>query len=164
MKCRTFKIDLSGEANGYAEVQFNKFLEKVSVRQTFAEIVGGEYWSILVFYEDANSTAHGSENDSPRNIAESKIQRTKSPVEKPAAESPVLTPQKERKFTALKNWRNQRAATDGVPPYLIAPNDSLTQIAAAEKIETVEDLTNIKGFGEKRAQKYGEEILRVLSE
>jgi len=31
------------------------------------------------------------------------------------------------------------------------------------QVKTKEDLLQIKGFGEKRAEKYGDEILRVLN-
>ena len=164
MKYKTFKIYLVDDKGGSEEDKFNKFLETVSVRQTFAEMVGGEYWSILVFYEDNDSAVQINESLAPRTSVKSPSQSPKFQVEKPVSEPLALSPEQEQKFTALKNWRNERAAADGVPPYLITQNDSLMQIAAAEKIETSEDLTTIKGFGEKRAQKYGEEILRILSE
>ena len=164
MKCKTFKINLGGDARSFEEVEFNKFLETITIRQTFAEIVGGEYWSVLVFYEDNDSTVQISESVVSQAFVKSTNLKPKPQFEKPAPEPFVLSPEQEGKFTALKNWRNERAAADGVPPYLIAQNDSLMQIAAADRMETAEDLTSIKGFGEKRAQKYGEEILRVLSE
>lgn len=164
MKCKTFKIQLSKEDGDFEESRLNKFLETATARQTFAEVVGGEYWSILVFYEDNNSIVQKNESEAPPSFVKPQSQDTKPQVERTVSEPLALSPKQERKFTALKNWRNERAAADGVPPYLIAQNDSLMQIAAAEKIETAEDLTTVKGFGEKRAQKYGEEILRILSE
>ncbi|HEX8637122.1 MAG TPA: HRDC domain-containing protein [Pyrinomonadaceae bacterium] len=163
MKCKTFKIHLAEDARIAEEINFNKFLETITVRQTFAEIVGGEFWSILVFYEDSNSIVQKNESVTQPPFVKPLSQNPKSQVGKTAAEPLALSAEQEQKFTALKNWRNERAAADGVPPYLIAQNDSLMQIAA-EEIETAEDLTSIKGFGEKRAQKYGDEILRVLSE
>jgi len=45
---------------------------------------------------------------------------------------------------------------------MMAHNDSLMQIAILQ-VKNKEDLLQIKGFGEKRAEKYGDEILRVLS-
>ena len=164
MKCKIFKIHLSEDLRVSEEINFNKFLETVIVRQTFAEIVG-EHWSVLVFYEEADAASQINESVLPTTSDKLQVQKAKPKVENSLADSFVLSSDQERKFTALKNWRNERAAADGVPPYLIAQNDSLMQIAAAvDKIETAEDLTDIKGFGEKRAQKYGEEILRILSE
>jgi superfamily II DNA helicase RecQ len=174
MKAKIFKIHLADETRDFEELKVNKFLESVFVRQSFASVVNDEYWSILVFYEET-AAAFQSETAvaAPPPIhqiqtlpPEIPISPKTPPVKSAEAESPVseplvLTPAQENKFNALKQWRNERAAADGLPPYMIAPNDALMSIAAAE-INAPEDLLAVKGFGEKRAQKYGEEILRVL--
>jgi superfamily II DNA helicase RecQ len=176
MRCRTFKIHLSEEArNSGEEAKLNKFLESVAVRQTFASVVGDEYWSILIFYEDASAAAsqpaiHDSFSAQTPVAAATLTPPIKQPAakspppeaEKPAPEPVVLTPEQENKFNLLKQWRNDRASQDGLPPYMIAQNESLMQIAAS-RVETIEDFLRIKGFGEKRAQKYGEEILNILA-
>nr|MBA2621022.1 HRDC domain-containing protein [Acidobacteriota bacterium] len=53
-------------------------------------------------------------------------------------------------------------ARDGLPPYMIAHNDSLMTMAKI-KPQSPEELVQIKGFGEKRAQKYGYELLEIIS-
>ncbi|MDQ3801884.1 MAG: HRDC domain-containing protein [Acidobacteriota bacterium] len=177
MRCRTFKIHLSEEArNSEEEARLNKFLESVAVRQTFASVVADEYWSILIFYEDASVAASQPaihDNFSVQTPDAATAAATAPPIKQPAAKSPspegekpapepvVLTPEQENTFNRLKQWRNDRANQDGLPPYMIAQNESLMQIAAS-RIETVEDFLRVKGFGEKRAQKYGEEILNIL--
>jgi len=45
---------------------------------------------------------------------------------------------------------------------MIAHNDSLMTMAKI-KPHTTEELVSIKGFGEKRAQKYGDELLEIIS-
>lgn len=158
MKCKTFKIHLRDDAPDSGEAKLNKFLETIAVRQTFAAVVADEYWSILVFYEDASGGAQVQDDfPAPATARQSAAKPTET--EKPAPLS--LTPEQENKFNLLKHWRNTRANEDGLPPYMIAQNESLMQIAAAD-IETIEDFLDIKGFGEKRAQKYGEEILEIL--
>ncbi|HEX8369551.1 MAG TPA: HRDC domain-containing protein [Pyrinomonadaceae bacterium] len=163
MKCKTFKIRLSEEARNSDEARLNKFLESVAVRQTFASVVGDESWSVLVFYEDAFSAAQSpAQENFPVQTPPVKQAAAKSvEAEKPAPEPIILTPEQENIFNLLKQWRNDRANQDGLPPYMIAQNESLVQIAAA-RLETIEDFLGIKGFGEKRAQKYGEEILNIL--
>lgn len=168
MKCRTFKIHLNEETRGIEESALNKFLESIAVRRTFAAVVGDEYWSILVFYDDAEDfakTESQNRSDFPAQTAASppiKQPAAKTSAVEPEKPAPIeLTPEQENKFNLLKQWRNERASQDGLPPYMIAQNESLMQIAAAN-IETVEDFLGIKGFGEKRAQKYGEEILEIL--
>jgi superfamily II DNA helicase RecQ len=164
MKCKTFTIHLAEDARNFEESKLNKFLESVAVRQSFASVVNNEYWSILVFYEDAASAQISiQENFSAQSAPPVRQSAAKSvEAEKPAPEPLILTPEQENKFNLLKQWRNERANEDGLPPYMIAQNESLMQIAAA-RIEKVEDFLNIKGFGEKRAQKYGEEILNILN-
>ncbi len=44
---------------------------------------------------------------------------------------------------------------------MIAHNDSLMTMAKV-KPQTPEELVQIKGFGEKRAQKYGGELLEII--
>ncbi|HEX8288715.1 MAG TPA: HRDC domain-containing protein [Pyrinomonadaceae bacterium] len=161
MKCKVFKIHINEEAGNFEEEKFNEFLESVNVSQTFASAIGNEFWSILVFYEKANSSV---QNEPPAAVKTSKdiSAKTDEPV-KSAPEPALLTVDEEQKFNKLKQWRNERAAQDGLPPYMIAPNDSLMRLAASD-IKSVEDFIAVKGFGEKRAQKYGEEIIRILSE
>jgi ATP-dependent DNA helicase RecQ len=74
----------------------------------------------------------------------------------------ILTAGQEKNYAALRNWRNEQASQTGLAPYMIAHNDSLMQIAILQ-VKNKEDLLQIKGFGEKRAEKYGDEILKILS-
>lgn len=169
MKCKVFKIHLQNE---FDELAVNKFLADFELKQVFASVVNEKepFWSILAFYEDEIPKVKPF--NSTELIAQSfdrtpEIQSPVSPVSEPkqpekAAPDPIiLTPEQENDFNNLKKWRNERAARDGRAPYMIAHNDSLMQIAALP-VKTKEDLLQIKGFGEKRAEKYADEILRVL--
>lgn len=64
-------------------------------------------------------------------------------------------------FEALKTWRARQAVQDHVPAYIIAHNKTLENVAA-RKPKTKEELLGIPGFGAKRAEKYGEDILAVV--
>lgn len=179
MKCKVFRIHLE---NDFDEPKLNEFLENVTLHQTFASIVNAEnpFWSVLVLYED--QTAPATEKPrraeklekaekietpyTPDNFAAAPISQTaprREIVSAAFAPEPIkLTAEQENFYNALRQWRNERASQDGVPPYLIAHNDSLMQMATMN-VKTPEDLLQIKGLGEKRVQKYGEEILRILS-
>jgi superfamily II DNA helicase RecQ len=177
MKCKTFKIHLQEEAGNFEEMKFNKFLETVTLSQIFASVVNNEFWSIVVFYEEGAATEQSFAKT--QNLAKEipfpqssktadTFQPLKSFTEKPAKaeiappEPIVLTAEQEKTYAALRNWRNEQAGQTGLAPYMIAHNDSLMQIAILQ-IKNKEDLLQIKGFGEKRAEKYGDEILRVLN-
>jgi superfamily II DNA helicase RecQ len=153
----------------------NEFLETVASQQIFASVINGEipYWSILIFYENKTASAtvektqnlKASENPSVANILTSESTKAALPKREVAANlapEPIkLTAEQENSYNALRTWRNERASQDGVPPYLIAHNDSLMQMATM-RIETPEDLLQVKGLGEKRVEKYGDEILGIL--
>jgi len=64
-------------------------------------------------------------------------------------------------YEALRNWRNQKASEENLAPFVIAHNSWLKQIIRLRPA-TPHDLIGIKGFGEKRAKKYGKEILEIL--
>ncbi len=173
MRCKVFKINLQ---NDFDETELNKFLENVTINQVFASIVNDEtsFWSILVLYEDkmdssAEEPLRLKTIEQSRDIDESISEPTKPIARKTeittsdSSPEPIkLTAEQENFYNALRTWRNERAGRDGVPPYLIAHNDSLMQMATMS-IKTNEDLLQVKGLGEKRVQKYGDEILRILN-
>jgi superfamily II DNA helicase RecQ len=170
MKCKTFKIHLQEETGNLAEVKLNKFLEDLNVTQVFASVVSDEYWSVLVFYDDnfsavkapvqklENTTNNFEEISAPKASA---AKFAKSEVA--SVEPIVLTTDEEKIYAALREWRNEQAARDGLPPYMIAHNDSLMTMAKI-KPKSREELVQIKGFGEKRAEKYGEELLQIINQ
>lgn len=179
MRCKTFKIHLSDQAGNFEETKFNEFLENVGVTQVFASVVNNEFWSVVVFYEDAAarnfpkeskgfakaatfSAISNTEELQPANS----YKETKESPNKPASvrvEPIVLNAEQEKRYLALRNWRNEQASQNGLAPYMIAHNDSLMQIAVLE-VKSKEELLPTKGFGEKRVEKYGDEILRILNE
>lgn len=172
MKCKTLKIHLQDDAGNLAEVKLNKFLENLNVSQVFASIVNNEFWSVLVFYDDdiravktsappqkqASAAVDFDESFAPKTIA------AKPPKAEAAPPEPlVLTADEEKIYAVLREWRNEKAGLDGLPPYMIAHNDSLMTMAKINP-KTLAELIEIKGFGEKRAQKYGDELLQILAE
>ncbi len=169
MKCKTFKIQLQEDAGNLAEIKLNKFLENLNVSQVFASVVNDEFWSVMVFYDDVSAavkTPAQKQENAATNIEENsapKAAGTKSAKAPSAPEDPIcLSAKEEEIFAALREWRNELAARDGLPPYMIAHNDSLKAMAKF-KPKSFEELVNIKGFGEKRAQKYGDELIELLA-
>ncbi|HUR68540.1 MAG TPA: ATP-dependent DNA helicase RecQ [Candidatus Thermoplasmatota archaeon] len=64
-------------------------------------------------------------------------------------------------FAALKDWRRAKAASAGVPAYVVAHDSVLAAIAEARPA-TPEALRAIKGMGPKKVEAYGEEILGIV--
>lgn len=63
----------------------------------------------------------------------------------------------------LQEWRRDRAARDGVPPYVVAHNTTLAEMARQAPM-THEEVAAIPGYGQIRADKYGSEILAIVAE
>ncbi|HUS26759.1 MAG TPA: HRDC domain-containing protein [Nevskiaceae bacterium] len=66
-------------------------------------------------------------------------------------------------FEALRDWRTKRATADAMPAYIIAHNTALEQVAAL-KPQTEQDLLRVPGFGPKKVETYGSDILRIVKE
>jgi ATP-dependent DNA helicase PIF1 len=61
----------------------------------------------------------------------------------------------------LKQWRFNRSKSDNVPPYMIAHNTSLSAIAAARPANE-QQLLSLSGFGVKKVEAYGPDILAIV--
>jgi ATP-dependent exoDNAse (exonuclease V) alpha subunit len=64
-----------------------------------------------------------------------------------------------KKLTA---WRLQRAQADGVAAYMVAHNQTLETVAAA-KPATPQQLLGLPGFGPRKVELYGPEILALIA-
>lgn len=141
MKCRTFSIRIGPPEHTAAdEATVDDFLGSVSMKRIYAALAGENHmaWSVLVFYEDKRS----DEPETQDEIA--------------------LTPEEELRYEDLRIWRNERAIQEGLAPYMIAHNTWL-KLMVKMPARTVEDLLRVKGFGERRTAKYGDEILSILA-
>jgi ATP-dependent DNA helicase PIF1 len=76
---------------------------------------------------------------------------------------PTIAAIDEALFEKLKKWRYQRAVSDQVAPYMIAHNAALTAIAAAPP-KTPQQLLALPGFGTRKVESYGQEILAIVAE
>jgi ATP-dependent DNA helicase RecQ len=63
---------------------------------------------------------------------------------------------------ALKKWRADQAASEGVPLYMVAQNKWLEEIVRMPA-RALDDLMKVRGLGEWRVQKYGAKILEILN-
>lgn len=154
MQCRHFTLRLTPQHLIDDEERLNTFLRQVQVHSVQSSLVApkGERWSVLVFFEErAGSTTTSEQNEDvpqapPRHSA-----------------PPELSATEQRVYERLRAWRGERAREDGVPPYVIAHNATLLQIARQHmSLAATEDLAPITRFGAQRATRYGSDILRLL--
>jgi len=160
MQCKIFSVPLESERALDREQKLNEFLGETNVKRIFASLANqpeGPVWSVLFFYEGGAQVA----------------QRTAAPkVVAPIADRPTsdasavpgtpLTAEQVKSIIALKKWRADQAAVEGVPLYMVAQNRWLEDIVRMPE-RTVDDLAKVRGLGEWRAKKYGAKIIEILN-
>lgn len=62
----------------------------------------------------------------------------------------------------LRQWRQQRAREDEVPPWVVLTNQLMSEIARLRP-DTEDELMNLKGMGPGRMARYGPEILEIVT-
>lgn len=68
----------------------------------------------------------------------------------------------EELFHKLKLWRKSKAIKENIKPYIIFSDSSLISIVNRLP-KSIEELLQVRGVGEKKVEKYGDEILKLLS-
>ena len=66
-------------------------------------------------------------------------------------------------FKALRSWRAQRARVDNVPAYVVFHDSTLEEIARSNP-RSPRQLAAISGIGPTKLERYGAEVISVLSE
>lgn len=66
-------------------------------------------------------------------------------------------------FNILRNWRKDRALKEGIKPYIIFSDSTLIQISNVVP-KNKEELLSIRGMGEKKYEKFGEELLDIIND
>lgn len=64
-------------------------------------------------------------------------------------------------LAALQKWRSEKARELSMPAYIIAHDAALEQVAA-RKPANEKELLRVPGFGPKKVESYGEDILKLL--
>lgn len=140
MNIKVFNIRLDKENCFNDQSKMNDFLDSVDVKLTSASFVttgSKDFWSTVIFYTPKkDKTIVFKEED--------------------------LSDEESKIFLALKHWRNQKAIQQDLPHYMICHNSELINIAKT-KPETIKDFKSIKGFGEQKTQKYGDDIIALLN-
>jgi ATP-dependent DNA helicase RecQ len=64
-------------------------------------------------------------------------------------------------FEALRTWRLEQARAQGVPPYVVF-HDSHLRAIAAERPVTMEALSELKGIGPRKLERYGAAVIDLV--
>jgi len=66
-------------------------------------------------------------------------------------------------FSRLRIARKKLAADEAIPAYAVCTDQELAEMAKLKEL-TVNNLTRVKGFGEKKLEKYGNRLLQLFHE
>jgi ribonuclease D len=86
---------------------------------------------------------------------------SKEDAAKPQPEEPALDSNQIDIYDALIEWRQKKATEENLTTNIIARNSTLREIIRINPTK-LSELMEIKGFGERRANKYGRDIIKIL--
>lgn len=95
----------------------------------------------------------------PASIEEAMSEENVPPDAQP--EEPVLDGNQMDVYDALIAWRQKRATEENLTTNIIARNSMLKEIININP-SNIRELMEVKGFGERRANKYGRDIIKIL--
>jgi len=149
VQVRVFTLPFSEAVGGFPDEVVRQFLADkrvVEVKDHLFLRAGSPYLALVVKFE-----GEGAPTFSRRPARE----RTEEDVRARLREAdwPV--------FKTLKTWRSERAKKDGVPPYVVATNRILAEVAASRPQNKTE-LGAIPGLGEAKLARYADEILALV--
>ena len=81
----------------------------------------------------------------------------------PPVEDIAFTDAQKLLFERLREWRKQKAEEKRFPVYVVCNNSQLTAIVK-EAPKTIEALKDINGFGKKKIEDYGKEIISIIKD
>lgn len=77
-------------------------------------------------------------------------------------EAQALTIQHEELYNQLKKWRTAKASEHDWPVYMVLPTETIVQLSNLLPV-TARELKEIKGFGKKKMELYGLEIVEMVA-
>lgn len=144
MQLRIFQARLDPSFTAQDQNELNQFMDSVYVKKTTTQYVPSEpdFWSILVFYEQDTQPKKAVKQDVISDLDFSEGQRAM--------------------LSALKTWRRDKAHELKMAEFMILPNAALNGVVVAYP-KSLTDLRLVKGFGETKIHRYGDDILAVVN-
>jgi ribonuclease D len=130
----------------------NEYLQHAEIHHAFAVQHDQSRGATLMFIEQLRPAKNQNGNRQSENgeIAVS-------------VEQTILDAKQTMQVEKLKAWRSAKASEMQMPVFMILPNLAIENIVK-EMPESLTQLTAIKGMGPIRSQKYGKEILEIISD
>ena len=147
------RLSTYGLLAGHAQTELRDWIYQLIGHGVLAQ--DGDKYPILRLTETSRAVLRGEENVRLVQIAR-KERRKKSKVESQSWEGVDAD-----LFESLRKFRRELAASRGVPPYIILGDRSLREVARTRP-QTLTELRDVYGIGDKKLLDLGEKILEVV--
>lgn len=142
MQIKIFTIPILG--GEWIVEELNKFLRAKKILGIESQLVSdntGTYWSFCVRYLDGLDQ-----------LSKPRIDYREQ-----------LDPDRFGRFANMRELRKKIAQEEGVPAFAIFTDEELAKFAAFEKL-TIQNMQSVKGIGEKKIQKYGQQFVKYTED
>ncbi|MCY4643826.1 MAG: HRDC domain-containing protein [Bacteriovoracales bacterium] len=152
MQVKVFTLPFNSGVGVFDDEEFNSFAkdkEIIGVNDYLFERNGTPYLTLVLKYKQSSSV---------QTLASSEKIREKSKGDEEWRK--ILDDDSMPLFNTLRQWRNEKSKKDGVPPYVILNNKQLAELCQ-KRPQSKYDLMKIDGIGKAKAERYGDEILKL---
>ncbi len=155
MQVKIFTMPFNSQLGVFDDEEFNSFIkdkELVSANDYLFQRDEIPYLTLVVKYKQLASVVMSASNGTKPQ------EKTKNNEEW----RKLLDDESMPLFNTLRQWRSEKSKKDGVPPYVILNNKQLAEVCQ-RRPQSKFDLMKVEGIGKAKAEKYGDEILKVTS-
>ncbi|MGD0911842.1 MAG: ATP-dependent DNA helicase RecQ [Terracidiphilus sp.] len=148
------------------DAEFEKDRETIRYRKVRLTVAGLEVrpmTPLALLIGDGIAEEFGGKVEPPSRAKKAKSVATNTGTKPETAAPGNLTSAQEELGARLKQWRAAEAKKLGVPAYVVLHDRTLTALAAARPA-TPNQLLAINGIGAAKAERFGQELLRLCAE
>ncbi|MCX6278124.1 MAG: HRDC domain-containing protein [Bacteroidetes bacterium] len=145
MQLKLFTIPVT-DTGAFTE-ELNRFLRANKILEVENHLISNEHgasWCFCVKYIESGWTPHPG--DRPKTDYKTELDAETFEV-----------------FSKLREARKQLALEDAVPAYAICTDQEMALIAKLKEL-TLENLLTVKGFGDKKLEKYGNRLILIVKQ
>ena len=155
MLLKVFTLEFNNSLGKFDDQEVQNFLiskNLVSMKDYVIEKNGDPYLVLVITYtvSDKDIKVISKENDNS------------SPKVKDESWKELINKSNEAIFNSLRSWRYERSKKDGVPSYIVFTNKQLAEIVSKNPT-SLNQLSQVDGIGPGKIQKYGTQVLDLLS-
>jgi superfamily II DNA helicase RecQ len=147
---KVFTLKFENKIESFDDSALSNFLTDKKVikwKSHFFADKDGYYWTVMVEYISLSTSS--------TSIPLKKEKKGNDEYKK------ILTENDWPIFKRLREWRNEKGKSQGIPPYIIFTNVQLAQISVTRP-QSLNAFQEIQGIGNAKKEKYGNEVIHII--